>query len=134
MPERYPPETRRQVGELARPETRVKRLAVTFGMSEAAIYTWIKQERIDRGEIDGLSTDQAMELAQAKRRIRHLETEPPALEDADRTRDRDPRLHRAVAQRPTPRSARYRDSDRIRNPPPQRRLSPEPRLHEIRGR
>lgn len=36
---------------------------------------WIKQEQIDRGEIDGQSTDQAMELAQAKRRIRQLETE-----------------------------------------------------------
>ena len=29
---------------------------------------WLKQERIDRGEIDGLSADQAVELAVAKRR------------------------------------------------------------------
>lgn len=35
----------------------------------------MKQERIDRGEIDGLSTDQAIELATAKRRIKQLEAE-----------------------------------------------------------
>ncbi len=44
-------------------------------MSEATIYNWLKQEQIDRGEIDDLSTDQALELAAAKRRIRQLETE-----------------------------------------------------------
>jgi transposase-like protein len=54
---------------------RVKQLAATFGMSEAAIYLWLKQEQIDRGEIEGQSTDQAIELAAAKRRIRQLETE-----------------------------------------------------------
>jgi transposase len=75
MPRSYPPGIRRQVVELARAGTRVKQLAATFGMSEAAIYLWLKQERIDRGEIDVLSTDQAMELAAAKRRIRQLETE-----------------------------------------------------------
>jgi len=44
-------------------------------MSDATIYNWLKQERIDRGEIEGLSTDQALELAAAKRRIKQLETE-----------------------------------------------------------
>jgi transposase-like protein len=75
MPRRYPPEIRRQVVELARAGTRVKQLAATFGMSEAAVYLWLKQEQIDRGGIDGQSTDQAMELAAAKRRIAQLETE-----------------------------------------------------------
>ena len=46
----------------------------TFAVSEATIYNWIKQEKVDRGEI-GLSTDQAVELTAAKRRIRQLETE-----------------------------------------------------------
>jgi transposase-like protein len=75
MPRRYPPEVRRQVLELARAGTRVKQLAMTFAISEATIYSWCKQDRIDRGELDGLSTDQAIELAAAKRRIRQLETE-----------------------------------------------------------
>ena len=44
-------------------------------MSDATIYNWLRQERIDRGEIAGTSTDLALELAAAKRRIRQLETE-----------------------------------------------------------
>lgn len=75
MPRRYPAETRSQVIELARSGTRVAQLASTFGMSEATIYSWLKQERVDRGEVEGFSTDQALELAAAKRRIRQLETE-----------------------------------------------------------
>ena len=50
-------------------------LASTFGMTEATIYNWLRQEKIDRGEVAGTSTDQALELAAAKRRIRQLETE-----------------------------------------------------------
>jgi transposase-like protein len=61
MPRRYPPEVRLQVIELARSGTKVAQLAATFGMSEATIYNWLKQEKIDRGEIEGLSTDQALE-------------------------------------------------------------------------
>jgi transposase-like protein len=75
MPRRYPPEVRRQVVELARAGTRVKQLARTFQVSEATVYNWLKQDKIDRGELEGLSTDQAIELAAAKRRIRQLETE-----------------------------------------------------------
>ena len=75
MPRSYPPEVRRQVIELARAGTKVKQLAKTFVMSDATIYNWLKQEQIDRGEIDGFSTDQALELTAAKRRIRQLETE-----------------------------------------------------------
>ena len=75
MPRRYSPEVRRQVLELAGAGTRVKQLALTFAISEATIYNWLKQDRIDRGELEGLSTDQAIELAAAKRRIRQLETE-----------------------------------------------------------
>lgn len=75
MPSRYPAETRQQVVELARSGTRVAQLAQTFGMSEACIYGWLKQDRIDRGEQPGLSTEGQMELAAAKRRIRQLETE-----------------------------------------------------------
>lgn len=75
MPRRYSAEVRRQVTELARSGTKVAQLAATFGMSDATIYSWLKQERIDRGEVEGLSTDQALELAAAKRRIEQLETE-----------------------------------------------------------
>jgi transposase len=75
MPRRYPVEIRRQVVELARAGTRVAQLSQTFGMTETTIYNWIKQDKIDQGELDGLSTDQSLELAAAKKRIRQLETE-----------------------------------------------------------
>jgi transposase-like protein len=49
MSQRYPSEVRCQVVELAR-GTRVTRLAERFGMREAMIYNWLRQDRIDRGE------------------------------------------------------------------------------------
>jgi hypothetical protein len=48
---------------------------MTFQMSEVTIYNWLEQERIDRGEAEGATTSQQLELAAAKRRIRQLETE-----------------------------------------------------------
>lgn len=39
------------------------------------IYNWRRQEGIDRGEIDGVTTQEQAELAQAKKRIAQLETE-----------------------------------------------------------
>ncbi|UTI64858.1 transposase [Paraconexibacter antarcticus] len=61
--------------ELARSGTKVKQLAKTFAMSDATIYNWLKQDRIDRGEAEGATTSQQLELAAARRRIRQLETE-----------------------------------------------------------
>jgi transposase-like protein len=75
MPRSYPFDVRRQVIELARSGTRVSQLSVTFGMTEATIYNWLKQDRIDRGEEAGQTADQQLELAAAKRRIKQLETE-----------------------------------------------------------
>jgi len=75
MPRSYPSEVRRQVIELARAGTRVPQLSITFGMTETTIYNWLKQDRIDRGEVPGLSTEQQLDLAAARRRIRQLETE-----------------------------------------------------------
>jgi transposase-like protein len=44
-------------------------------MSEVTIYNWLRQDRIDRGEAEGATTSQQLELAAAKRRIKQLETE-----------------------------------------------------------
>jgi transposase-like protein len=75
MPRSYPVEICRQVVELARAGTRVAQLSQTSAMTETTIYSWVKQDQIDHGELDGLSTDQALELAAAKKRIGQLETE-----------------------------------------------------------
>ena len=53
----------------------MSQLVETFGISQASIYMWLTQEKIDRGEIEGERTDQALELAAAKKRIKQLETD-----------------------------------------------------------
>jgi len=50
-------------------------VAAEIGVSEATVYRWQAQDRIDRGEQPGLSSVERVELAAARRRIRELETE-----------------------------------------------------------
>ena len=50
-------------------------LARDLGVSGQTIYTWRRQEQIDRGLVPGLSSVEREELAAAKRRIRELEAE-----------------------------------------------------------
>lgn len=75
MPRRYQPEVHRQVLQLAGAGSRPKDLAEAFGMSQATIYNWLRQQRIDNGEEEGTSTDQAVQLKAARKRIKQLETE-----------------------------------------------------------
>ena len=71
----YPPEFRRRVLDLLAAGRRVSDLARDIGVSNQTIYTWRRQERIDRGLVVGLSSVEREELAAAKRRIRELEAE-----------------------------------------------------------
>jgi transposase-like protein len=50
-------------------------VAAEIGVGEATVYRWLAQDRIDRGERPGPSSVERSELAQARRRIRELETE-----------------------------------------------------------
>lgn len=75
MPRSYAPEFRRQVVELVRGGRSVRVVAAEIGVSEATVYRWCGQDRIDRGEQPGLSSVERVELAQARRRIRELEKE-----------------------------------------------------------
>jgi transposase-like protein len=75
MPRSYAPEFRRRVVELVRQGRSVAVVAAEVGVSEAAVYRWREQDRVDRGEAQGLSSVERVELAQAQRRIRELETE-----------------------------------------------------------
>ena len=52
MPRKFPDEVRRQIIDVARSGTRVAQLVDTFGVSQATIYNWLTQEKIDRGEIE----------------------------------------------------------------------------------
>lgn len=71
----YPPEFRRRVLELLAAGRRVSDLARDLRVSDQTIYTWRRQERIDRGLVPGLTSAERTELTAAKRRIRELEAE-----------------------------------------------------------
>ena len=71
----YPPEFRRKVLDLVEAGRPVVDVARDLGISQESIYTWRRQDRIDRGLQPGLSTRENAELAAAKKRIAELETE-----------------------------------------------------------
>ena len=71
----YPVEFRRRVIELIDAGRKVGEVAADLGISHQTIYTWRRQERIDRGLEAGLSTAERAELTAARKRIRELETE-----------------------------------------------------------
>jgi transposase len=71
----YPPEFRRRVLDLLAAGRRVTDLARDIGVSNQTIYTWRRQEDIDRGLVPGLTSAERAELTAAKQRIRELEAE-----------------------------------------------------------
>jgi transposase-like protein len=68
----YPAEFRRRVVDLVDAGRKVVDVARDLGVSNQTIYTWRRQERIDRGLVPGLTSIECDELAAAKRRIREL--------------------------------------------------------------
>ena len=75
MPRSYASEFRRRVVELVRSGRSVSLVAAEVGVSEATVYRWREQDRVDRGDQPGLSSVERGELALARRRVRELETE-----------------------------------------------------------
>jgi len=75
VPRPYPPEFRARAIALVRSGKQVKQTAYELGISAGCLHEWIKQDRIDRGEIRGTTTFESRELRAARRRIRELETE-----------------------------------------------------------
>ena len=71
----YPAEFRRRVLELVGSGRKIADVATDLGISEQTIYSWRRQERIDRGLDAGLTTGERAELVAARKRIRELETE-----------------------------------------------------------
>jgi len=71
----YPPEFRRRALDLIAAGRKVVDVARDLGISDQTLYTWRRQEGIDRGEAPGLNSVEKTELAAARRRVRELETE-----------------------------------------------------------
>lgn len=71
----YPPEFRRKVLDLVAAGRPVVDVARDLGISAQSIYTWRRQDRIDKGLEPGLSSTEKSELTAAKQRIAQLEAE-----------------------------------------------------------
>jgi transposase len=71
----YPPEFRRKVLDLVAAGRPVVDVARDLGISAESIYTWRRQDRVDKGLQPGLTSLEKAELTAAKRRIAELETE-----------------------------------------------------------
>ncbi len=71
----YPPEFRRKVLDLVEAGRAVVDVARDLGISQQSIHMWRRQDRIDKGQVPGLSSAEKAELAAAKKRIAELETE-----------------------------------------------------------
>jgi transposase len=80
----YPPEFRHRVLDLIEAGRKIADVARDLGVSQQTIYTWRRQDRIDRGLEPGTTTAENQALAAANKRIRELETE---LEIARRSVD-----------------------------------------------
>ena len=71
----YPPEFRRKVLDLVEAGRPVADVARDLGISAESIYTWRRQDRIDKGLVPGLTSLEKAELVAARKRIAELETE-----------------------------------------------------------
>lgn len=60
---------------LVRSGKQVNQTAYELGISAGCLHGWIKQDRIDRGELAGTTTAESADLRAARKRIRELETE-----------------------------------------------------------
>jgi transposase-like protein len=78
----YPPESRRKVLELVEAGRPIAEVARALGISDQSIYTWRRQDRIDRGLEPGLTSPEKTELLATQCRIAELETELRAMRRA----------------------------------------------------
>ena len=71
----YTAEFSQRVLDLVVAGRRVEDIAHGLGISDQTVYSWRRQDRVDRGLESGLTTGERAELISARRRIRELETE-----------------------------------------------------------
>ena len=79
----YPPEFRAEAVRLARSSGRpLSEIARDLGCSLASLRHWVKQTRIDVGEVEGLTSDEREELRRLRRENRILREEREILKKA----------------------------------------------------
>ncbi len=83
MPKAFPEEFRRDVVTVARKrEATLTQIAKDFGISEACLHRWLKIADVEDGVRPGVTSVEAAELRDARKRIRVLEQENEILRRA----------------------------------------------------
>jgi transposase len=83
MPVRYPDEFRQRAIELARSgDQSVAKVAADLGIATSCLRRWIKQDNIDGGRREGLSSDERAELVRLRRELRTAQMENEILRRA----------------------------------------------------
>ena len=75
----YPPEFRVRAIALVRAG---KQVAYELGIRAGCLHVWLKQDRIDLGEVPGNSKAESADLRAARKKIRELETELAIIRQA----------------------------------------------------
>ena len=79
----FPPEFRAEAVRLMRDSDKpLSQLAKDLGVSEQTLRAWRKQGQVDRGETDGLTSEQLEELRRLRRENRTLQMEREVLKKA----------------------------------------------------
>jgi transposase len=84
MPRPYPAEFRLRAVALVRSGKTITATASELGISTGCLHGWVRQDRVDHGELPGMTTAEHAELVRSKRRIRELETEVEILRRANK--------------------------------------------------
>jgi transposase len=83
MPKAFPPEFRRDVVAVARKrEASLAQIAKDFGISESCLHRWVQAADVEDGVRPGLTSAEAAELREVKKRNRVLEQENEILRRA----------------------------------------------------
>jgi transposase len=101
MPRPYPPEFRARAIALVRSGKQVKHTACELEISAGCLHNWLKQDRIDHGELPGRTSVESVELRAARKRIRELETELAIVRQAEKFLGQDRPHPKGSTQRST---------------------------------
>jgi transposase len=83
MPKPFSVEFRRDVVAVARKsEAPLTQIAKDFGISDACLHNWLKRVDVEDGLTPGVTQKDALELREAKKRIRLLEQEAEVMRRA----------------------------------------------------